>query len=438
MSVDPSVISAMRLAVEADAENTGLRLHLAQLLMSAGKALDALECCRYVLAKQPDHLEALSLGARAAEGAGDASASTGYRKLYEALSWQQTKGLIDNLGDKPLPGDDARGGRSRKFDVPPESSDSRSDVPVPIAGDSDQFPESESFNEWETERVTTMLKDVAGMEEVKRRLNLAFLGPLKNPDMMKLYGKSLRGGLLLYGPPGCGKTFVARATAGELGAKFISIGLSDVLDMWMGESERKLHEVFEHARRNKPCVLFFDEIDAIGRKRSLIRNSSSANLVNQLLSEMDNVDGNNEGVFVLAATNHPWDVDSALRRPGRLDRTLLVLPPDISARKALVQKGTENRPTQGIDAVWLSANTEGYSGADIAHLCDSAAELALEASLNSGTARPISMTDFKTALREIKPSVRTWFDTAKNYAQFANEGGAYDELVAYLKAQRIL
>src|SRR5690606_1018604 len=107
------------------------------------------------------------------------------------------------------------------------------------------------------------LDDVAGLEDVKRRLDLAFLSPLKNPEMMKLYGKSLRGGLLLYGAPGCGKTFIARAVAGELGARFITIGLSDILDMWIGSSEKNIHSIFQQARRNAPCVLFFDELDAL-------------------------------------------------------------------------------------------------------------------------------------------------------------------------------
>src|SRR5205085_5447940 len=128
------------------------------------------------------------------------------------------------------------------------------------------------------------LADVGGMAEVKRRLNMAFLAPLRNPQIMRTYGKSLRGGLMLYGPPGCGKTFIARALAGELGAKFLSVGLSDVLDMWLGESERKLREIFDTARRNAPAVLFFDEIDALGQKRSHLRGGAGRNIVNQLLA----------------------------------------------------------------------------------------------------------------------------------------------------------
>ena len=158
------------------------------------------------------------------------------------------------------------------------------------------------------------------MKEVKKRLEAAFLAPMRNPELRKLYGKSLRGGLLLYGPPGCGKTFIARAVAGELGARFITVSFADLIDMFVGRSERNIHELFEVARRNAPCVVFLDEVDAIGQKRSQLRNTPMRSAVNQLLLELDDVASDNTGVFLLAATNHPWDVDSALRRPGRFDR----------------------------------------------------------------------------------------------------------------------
>lgn len=289
----------------------------------------------------------------------------------------------------------------------------------------------------EIERPQVRLSDVAGMQHVKQRLELAFLAPMRNPEMRRLYGKSLRGGLLLYGPPGCGKTFIARAIAGELGAAFISIGLSDVLDMYIGQSERNLRELFETARRTTPCVLFIDEIDALGRKRSFMRESAGRNIVNQLLSELDGIGNENEGLFVLAATNHPWDVDSALRRPGRLDRMLLVLPPDPPAREAILRSGLAERPTADLDFAAIVPKTEGYSGADLVHLCESAAELAMADSLASGTARPISMDDFRRALAEARASTRSWFETARNYAQFANDGGMYDDLLAYMRRNKL-
>src|SRR5206468_5995578 len=142
--------------------------------------------------------------------------------------------------------------------------------------------------------------------------------------------------------------------------------------------------IFETARRSRPCVLFFDEIDALGRKRSLMRQSAGHDVVNQLLAEMDSVGNDNEGVFILAATNHPWDVDTALRRPGRLDRTLLVLPPDAPAREAILRGALAERPVEDVDVARLAAKTGGYSGADLVHLVEVAAEAALQESVRTG------------------------------------------------------
>src|SRR5438105_182564 len=292
---------------------------------------------------------------------------------------------------------------------------------------------------WEVEWPNLRLKDVGGMEHVKRRLNVAFLEPMRNPELRKAYGKSLRGGLLLYGPPGCGKTFLARAAAGELGARFLGIGLSDVLDMWFGNSERRLHEIFQHARRSAPCVVFFDELDAIGQKRANLQAAGSMrNVVNQLLAEMDGVGADNAGVFMLGATNHPWDVDTALMRPGRFDRMALVLPPDEPARVAILEHHLKEKPASGVDRKAIAARTDGFSGADLAHLCESATEVAMEESVTSGRVRPITTSDFNQALRQVKPSTRAWFETARNFVLFANQSGAYDDLQDYMRAKKLL
>lgn len=438
MAIDQSIIEVMAAAVEREPHNVALRMHLASLLWQGGRAQETLDHCRKILADEPDHLEALALGAQAAEAVGDRDRADAYRRLSKALSGghdtpqgpatesgsrDKAAGEIVDDFDFTTIGDDSFAVATRKA----EGKESLDDVLLDVDDDI-----------WETETPTLKLADVGGMEEVKRRLNMAFIAPLNNPELMKMYGKSLRGGLLLYGPPGCGKTFIARAVAGELKAKFVAVGLSDVLDMWIGSSEKNLHEIFEIARRNSPCVLFFDEVDALGQKRSLMRHSAARNVVNQLLAEMDTVGRDNEGVFVLAATNHPWDVDTALRRPGRLDRTLLVLPPDRPARETILRYHMRERPADRIDFDQVAAKTEDFSGADLAHLCESAVELAMEESLASGTPRPISQNDFKRSLKAIKPSTRAWFDTARNYAMFANEGGVYDELLSYLRERRML
>ncbi|MFF8805162.1 ATP-binding protein [Streptomyces omiyaensis] len=284
------------------------------------------------------------------------------------------------------------------------------------------------------------LADVGGMTDVKERLEAAFLAPMRNPELRRLYGKSLRGGLLLYGPPGCGKTFIARAVAGELGANFLTVSLSDVLDMWIGASEKNIHDIFETARRQAPCVVFLDELDALGGKRSRTHSNGLRNVVNQLLTELDGIasGAGNEGIFVLAATNVPWDVDIALRRPGRLDRTLLVLPPDAPAREAILRYHLRERPIEAVDLGKLVKVTEDFSGADLAHLCETAAETALLDSARTGSVRLITTKDLLGAARQLRPSTEPWFAAARNVAMFANEGGLYDDLLAYLKRKRKL
>lgn len=445
MSIDQSIIETMKTAVENQPENVALRLHLIGLLLDAGQAAAALDHCIVILNSQPAHVGALGFAARAADLLGDTVRAEGFRTLHNALTGNRAPLKPANNERRTTNEEQADFDGWSEIISEEETSREEKQRAEPLREKSDLFG-SGSFGDvsdddldnfiFETPDVT--MADVAGMETVKRRLNLAFLAPLKNPEMMRLYGKSLRGGLLLYGAPGCGKTFIARAVAGELGARFISVGLSDVLDMWIGSSEKNIHEMFERARRKAPCVLFFDELDALGRKRSLTRTASHGT-INQLLAELDGVNQNNDGVFVLAATNHPWDVDTALRRPGRLDRTLLVLPPDERAREAILEINLRGRPVDGsVDLRFVAQKTEDFSGADLSHLVETAAENAMEDSIKSGTVRSITQNDFKRALKEVRPSTRPWFEIAKNYAQFANEGGVYDDLVEYLRARRML
>lgn len=292
--------------------------------------------------------------------------------------------------------------------------------------------------DWEVERADICLADVGGMVEVKNRLEASFLAPMRNPELRRLYGKSLRGGLLLYGPPGTGKTFIARAIAGEMGAGFLSVTLTDILDHYMGISENNLHRIFQKARNHAPCVLFLDEIDALGIKRSLTRNSGMRSVVNQLLEELDGIGNDNEGVYILAATNTPWDIDPALRRPGRLDRTLLVLPPDEPARAAILHTHLRERPVEGIDLQVLARMTEGLTGADLSHVCDSAAEKALIDSVRTGQPRFMNMQDMYAAIQEIRPSTGPWFETARTVIEYADSSGEYADLREWMKRHRML
>jgi SpoVK/Ycf46/Vps4 family AAA+-type ATPase len=350
--VSEPVLASLRLAVDAAPDDVVIRLHLAQLLGSAGHRNEAVSHAAAVLQLDPTNLEAIELISGGSRVVNSNESDT-------ALDREEPN--ASRLAD--LDGDVLRRLDAEMVDI----------VPPPFA---DSVP-SQGVDSFDVERVGLRLSDVGGMAEVKARLEASVLAPLRNPELARLYGKSLRGGLLLYGPPGCGKTFIARAVAGEMGARFLAVSLADVLDMYIGQSERNVRELFETARRNSPCVIFLDEVDALGQKRSQQRNTGGRGTVNQLLSEMDGLSNNNDGVFVLGATNHPWDVDVALRRPGRFDRMLLVLPPDELAREAILRYHLRDRPIANVDARKLARKTDGFSGADLAYVCETAAERAL-------------------------------------------------------------
>jgi transitional endoplasmic reticulum ATPase len=285
----------------------------------------------------------------------------------------------------------------------------------------------------EMERPDVKFKNVGGMDGVKDEIRMKIIHPLTHPELYKAYGKSIGGGILMYGPPGCGKTHLARATAGEIRAGFIAVGINDVLDMWLGNSEKNLHELFEQARRNRPCVLFFDEVDALAASRADMRQSSARALINQFLAELDGVRTSNDGVLVLAATNAPWHLDAAFRRPGRFDRILFVPPPDLPARASILRILCEGKPVLDIDFEQLAKRTEHFSGADLKALIDVAIESKLREAMKSGLPKPLATKDLATAAGSIKASTREWFSTARNYALYANQGGIYDDIVNYLK-----
>lgn len=300
----------------------------------------------------------------------------------------------------------------------------------------EDFEEDEEQDSRFIQKPSINFENVGGMDDVKKEIDLKIIQPLKHPDLYKAYGKKMGGGILLYGPPGCGKTYIAKATAGQVKAKFISVQLNDILNMWVGGSEKNLHEVFELARQNTPCVLFIDEIDALGASRSDMKQSSGRQLINHFLQELDGLENDNEGILVIGATNTPWHLDPAFRRPGRFDRIIFVPPPDEGAREAIFKLKLEDKPTEGIDYSSLSKKTQEYSGADIEAIIDISIEGKLEEALKDGVPKPLVNKDFQKAIKRHKPTTKEWFSSAKNFALYANESGLYDEILKYMKIKK--
>ncbi|MEZ5939576.1 MAG: ATP-binding protein [Hyphomonadaceae bacterium] len=274
--------------------------------------------------------------------------------------------------------------------------------------------------------------DVGGLDEVKKDITRKIILPFRKPSLFNKFKRKAGGGVLLYGPPGCGKTMIARATAGEVDAEFMPIEIAEVLDMYIGESEKRLAGAFERARAATPTVLFFDEIEALAARRRFGHADHGASLVSTFLSELDGVTADNEGVLVLAATNVPWAIDSAFRRPGRFDRVLFIPPPDKAARLAILQLAMAERPQASVNLEPIAAATSGFSGADITGLVELACDYAIEESLDSEEVVPIRQQHLQEAAKTLKPTTLEWLSQARNFAKFANEGGLYDDVTAFL------
>ncbi|WP_425617823.1 AAA family ATPase [Anatilimnocola sp. NA78] len=446
MSADP--FAALREALQFSPDNLPLRKHLAVSLLQAGRLSEAEAEFKEGLVRAPQNtdfklglaqafleqnkasaaiviLEAMVkdgtsppagrvMYARLLLGAGDVPNAVAQYKLgLEQDPDLRDASLDDKLGIGPgYQESEIQDGRMR------ESADDHSGSPeVPI------------------ERPKVKFQDVGGMEALKEEIRLKIIHPLNHPDLYRAYGKPIGGGILMYGPPGCGKTHLARATAGEISAGFLSIGINDVLDMWVGNSERNLHELFASARANKPCVLFFDEVDALGSRRSDLKNSSMRNLINQFLAEMDGIDASNEGVLILAATNSPWHIDPAFRRPGRFDRILFVPPPDVAARAGILEILLRGKPIERIDYLSIAKKTDQFSGADLKAVVDLAIEAKLQDALKAGVPKPLTTNDLIAAISKQRSTTKEWFSTARNHALYANQGGLYDDVLKYMKLQ---
>ncbi|UDY35013.1 ATP-binding protein [Dermatobacter hominis] len=415
-----NVFDALERALEAGGDVT-LRLHLVEQLLQAGRARRALEHCQALLAADPGHLDALTYAANAADDVGQNDLAAVYRRRRESIEGGEEQFERSEEESPPV--------------APVVLVDTPADERIGVHVDGGPP------GAFEVERPTVTLDDVAGLEDVKRHLEETVLVPMESPELREAFGLSVGGGLLLWGPPGCGKTFLARALAGRFGAGFIAIGMSDVLDIWLGNSERNLHELFATARGHvrttgTPCVVFVDEIDGLGVRRSKTSNTGIRTVVTQLLTELDGVEAANDGLFVVGATNQPWDIDPALRRPGRFDRTVCVLPPDRAARFAILAAGLEGKPlAPTLEVSTVADRTDLYSGADLAHLTTTALRGALAASRRAGRVVPVDQEHVDAALAEVRPSTIDWLGTARSAARYTSDPAMFEPLVAYLRAR---
>jgi ATP-dependent 26S proteasome regulatory subunit len=452
MTSSEDTLRALRAALLVSPNNLPLRQHLADILMELGQFEEAEQEYRLALSLMPEN-QLLQLNLAAA--------------FYHQGKNSQAMVLVENLLKSSEPPAFAHllyarlllhtgnvTNASAHFHIAvtldPEINDpvladrlgitdlSSQKIAVPeykLTGDklSEYELDVSTVVEAPLERSTITFKDVGGMDAIKEEIRLKIVHPLAHPEIYQTYGQRIGGRVLMYGPPGCGKTYLARATAGEIKARFLSIGINDVLDMWLGNSEKNLHELFEQARRSKPCVLFFDEVDALAAKRTDMRYSSGRQIVNQFLAELDGVESPNDGILILAATNAPWHLDSAFRRPGRFDRILFVPPPDRHARANILRILCRHKPIEEIDYECLSKKTVNFSGADLKAIVDLAVERKLQAAIQQGMAKPLTTRDFLAAISAIRPSVTEWFSTARNYAIYANENGIYNDILNYLQ-----
>ncbi|MDB5047403.1 MAG: Microtubule-severing ATPase [Fibrobacteres bacterium] len=441
MPAPDDLIPSLREALQLTPGNLSLRVHLGELLLQQGETGEAEKEFRQALGQSPGHEQARLGLVESFCRQGKTSAALVLLEGWltqpgapaKAFLWAARAHLDDGkpaeaekcyrkaLGLDPSLLDPEWEARLHAGAEPAKAMAGREETPV--------LPEGQAL----IERPVIDFSDVGGMEKLKEEINLKIIHPIEHPEIYRAYGKKIGGGILLYGPPGCGKTYLARATAGQVKSFFISVGIHDVLNMYLGQSERNLHDIFETARNNTPCVLFFDEVDALAANRTDMRQSAGRQLINQFLSELDGIGTDNEGILVLAATNAPWHLDSAFRRPGRFDRILFVPPPDAAARAEIFRIVLKDKPIEDIDYAKLAKASEGFSGADIKAAVEDAVESKLREAIKAGKPSPLTTKDLLAAAKTARPSAKEWFSTARNYALYSNQGGIYDDILAYLK-----
>lgn len=398
---------AFRRVIEHDRGNVEARLGLAHALILTGAGSEAVVRLEAMREESPNDARVLVLLARAYLAEGDLSEAR--RTFASAIEFDP--GTSDPGLEKDLGFDRRRGGGHGWITTSGAVDAGASGEGLAGFDEEDGPPwEDESpFTLDDFERPAGGFETVAGLEKVKHELAMRFIHPLRHPDLFRTYGKSPGGGVLLYGPPGCGKTLLARAAAGEAGARFVAVRPHHLLDMYIGNSEKNLHQVFDLARENAPVVLLFDEVESVAADRREGRHAVPKSVTQQFLAELDAREAGNEGVLVVASTSAPWAVDAAFRRAGRFDRALFVPPPDAASRETLFRMWGQNKPMGEIDYDYLVRLSEGFAASDLLDWFERAIEDALERAMSGSTLVPLTTDAFTRVLPGIRPAAPDWF-----------------------------
>ncbi len=446
---EKELITGLEEAVAAAPGNVALRLHLIEHLTGGSRPAEALAHCEAILRAHPDNGRAAELAAMTAE-AGDDVRAPAFARLAAALLAASSPppaptvpaARIATAPEPPAqPQAEAPPAEPPVAQAAPEIAQPEPPAPEPEAEVADETPQEPvpepvrefSIDSQAIQRPTVALRNIIGVDDVKERIQTVILDPIRAAqENGNGNGHGQRtGGYLMFGPPGCGKGFFARVVAGEIGAGYLPVKLGRALE-WPGDPRQNIQKIFEAAREAAPCVVFLDEVDQAGRHAD---ETVDRGLVSRLAKELDTT-ATDSGVYVFAGAVSPWDVDMALRSEGRLDRTLLVLPPDEAAREAILRFHLTNTRLAGVDVGWIVQRTQHFSGDDLLLLCEVAAGLSQMDAL--GDEPVIGPGHVTRALRDVRPTAPAWFSAVMDHAISANQGGIYDEALAYVDQYQLV